>query len=102
MERAFHNGMLPQPGEGTVTGMIRALAKDANANAFALVEGEGDKAFTVPVSDTDRDRLVVGEIATFEVLAGSRHAAIVTPPTPSSTGPTETGPGRENSDVELE
>lgn len=78
LERDFHNGTLPQPGEGTVTGTTRTLVKDANANAFALVDVEGG-AVAVPISGADRDRLVIGETATFEAMAGSSHFALAAP-----------------------
>lgn len=100
LERAFHNGILPQHGDGTITGTVRALAKDANANAFALVEDAAGKALAVPVSDADRGRLVVGETATFEVLAGSRHAAIVTPPTPPGDDTVRLREKKKNGDAE--
>ncbi|MHB8226251.1 hypothetical protein [Acidithiobacillus sp.] len=73
MERAFHNGMLPQPGEGTVTGTVRALTKDANANAFALVDAGGGKVFAVPMDPMRTWALVVGETATFQAVDGVRH-----------------------------
>ncbi|MHB8226360.1 type II toxin-antitoxin system HipA family toxin [Acidithiobacillus sp.] len=76
LKQAFHNGMLPHPGEGTVTGTVRALVKDANAFAFALVEVEGS-AVAVAVSDADRDRLVIGEVATFQVADKSNHCVLV-------------------------
>ena len=119
LEQSFHNGALPQPREGTITGTVRALAKDANANAFALVEvlqtakvlqtaGADEKAFAVPISDADRDRLVIGETATFEVVRESamgtsaadsaRHCAIVAPPIPSSHDLAH--PHGKNSDAE--
>ncbi|MHB8226363.1 type II toxin-antitoxin system HipA family toxin [Acidithiobacillus sp.] len=82
LEQAFHNGTLPQPGEGMVTGTVRALVKDANANAFALVEvlqtAEADgQTFAVPVSDADRGSLVIGETATFQAVAGLRRCELV-------------------------
>ena len=101
MERDFHNGMLQQPDEGTIAGTVRALVKDANANAFALVKGKDEKTFAVPVSDADRDRLAVGETATFEVSAGSRHCAMVAlPPIPSGTGPVCPFEKKKNGDAE--
>lgn len=84
LERDFHNGMLPHPGEGTVTGTARTLVKDANANAFALVDVEGG-AVAVPISGADKDRLVIGEIATFESMAGSPHFALAAPCEPDNT-----------------
>ncbi|WP_143217873.1 hypothetical protein [Acidithiobacillus ferrivorans] len=53
-------------------------------NAFALVttqEADG-KAFAVPVSDMDRDRLSIGSTATFRVAEGSRCCAVVSAATP--------------------
>ncbi|MHB8365554.1 MAG: HipA domain-containing protein [Acidithiobacillus sp.] len=100
LERAFHNGALPQPGEGMITGTVRTLAKDANANVFALMDGE-DGAVAVPIPDADRDRLSIGEIATFQAVAGSRHCAIVAlPPIPSGTGPVCPFEKKKNGDAE--
>lgn len=85
LERDFHNGMLPPPPSGCdITGTVRALVKDANANAFALVDVEGG-AVAVPISGADRDRLVIGEIATFEAMSGSSHFALVAPCEPDNT-----------------
>lgn len=87
LEHDFHNGTLPRlDAHSVITGTVRALVKDANMNAFALVtapdtdgKAAACKAFAVPVSDTDRDRLAVGDAATFEVAAGTKHCALVTP-----------------------
>lgn len=81
LEHAFHNGLISPPPSGcNITGTVRALVKDANANTFALVDTGDGKAFAVPVSDTDRDRLVIGETATFEAV---RESAIGTSVAPS-------------------
>lgn len=85
LERDFHNGMLPHLGEGSITSTVRALAKDANANAFALVDAGDGKVFAVPVSDTDRSRLVIGETATFQAVAGVRHCDVVNRPDVAAT-----------------
>lgn len=62
--------------------------------SFLSIDG---KAFAVPVSDADRDRLAIGEIATFEVVRGARHCAIVAPPTPP--GDDTVCPHGKNSDA---
>ena len=97
IEQSFHNGQishlradnLAAYGDGTFTGTVRALVKDANMNAFALVVPMAgatvdDKPVAVPISDTDRDHLVVGCLATFQVhtagtagVSGSRHCAVI-------------------------
>ena len=66
LEGAFHDGLLlpPPTGVDEISGTVRALVKDANMNAFALIEA-GGKAFAVPLSDADRDRLSIGNTATF-------------------------------------
>ena len=80
LEHAFHIGLLQTPpSDRDITGTVRALVKDANMNAFALVttqEADG-KTFAVPVSDMDRDRLSIGSTATFQVAEGSLCCAVV-------------------------
>lgn len=68
-----------------LTAMVRALVKDANANDFALVtvpDAAFPGPFAVPVSDADRDRLVVGNAATFQVVEGAKHCTVITAPSP--------------------
>lgn len=95
LEYAFHNGALQalndpasaayeQACNDGLTGTVRTLVKDANANAFVLVETK-DGAVAVPVSDADRDRLVIGETATFQAVAGARHCELVSRPDVAAT-----------------
>ncbi|MHB8365553.1 MAG: DUF6036 family nucleotidyltransferase [Acidithiobacillus sp.] len=109
LERDFHSGLRPLPppvssANGEMSGTVQALVKDANANAFALVEND-QGAFSVPVSDADRDRLVIGDTATFEVVSGTQHCALtvsVMPTEPESVTPSKPGPKTPDaSDAEL-
>ena len=78
LEHDFHNGTLPRlDAHSVITGTVRALVKDANMNAFALVETK-DGAVAVPVSDADRGRITVGEFAIFQVVSGEKHCAVIT------------------------
>jgi hypothetical protein len=45
--------------------------------AFALVMA-GTEWFAVPVSDADRDRLIVGGSASFQMVNGSPYCALMT------------------------
>lgn len=84
MEHAFHNGLLPPLPDDDVTGTVRALVKDANMNAFALVTA-GTERFAVPISDADRDRLALGETATFQKVDASLYC-MVAPATTTDVG----------------
>lgn len=88
LERAFHNGALQvlndpasaayeQACNDGLAGTVRVLVKDANMNAFALVETK-DGAVAVPVSDADRGRITVGESAIFQVVSGEKHCTVIT------------------------
>ena len=90
LERAFHLGGIPHLNakdpafcNNVFTGTVRALAKDANMNAFALVETEHG-AVAVPVSDADRDTLIIGHKADFQVVGDTKRCAVITTPPPAS------------------
>ncbi|MHB8365958.1 MAG: HipA domain-containing protein, partial [Acidithiobacillus sp.] len=89
LERAFHNGQIQRLNDPDVlrkmsinaglTATVRALVKDANMNAFALVEDEIGRTLAVPVSDADRDGIPIGESATFQVVDGAWHCVVMLP-----------------------
>jgi hypothetical protein len=92
LDRVFHNGTIPYLNDSALRGtpaikvsrnygltaQVLALVKDANQNAFALVEA-GTERFDVPLSGTERDRMVVGVPATLRVVDGAKHCALVMP-----------------------
>ena len=66
-----------------LTATVRALVKDANMNAFALVtipEASFPGPFAVPISDKDRNLLSIGNNATFQVIEGEKYCALITTP----------------------
>ncbi|MHB8365548.1 MAG: hypothetical protein ACYDB0_00830 [Acidithiobacillus sp.] len=108
LEQAFHHAFIRRLNDlrlcGTVayeqarneglTAMVRALVKDANANDFALVtvpDAAFPGPFAVPVSDIDRDRLTVGNAATFRVVEGAKHCAVVAPSPGQHSQPLDKG-----------
>lgn len=96
-EQAFHHAFIRRLNDlqlcGTaayeqarnegLTATVRALVKDANANDFALVtvpDAAFPGPFAVPISDADRDRLIVGSAATFQVVEGAKYCKVITAP----------------------
>lgn len=102
LEHAFHLGLLERLDSPDVSGpevydarndglptTVRAIVRDANQNAYALVEADAvdyrqadqstatHRLFAVPVADSDADKLVVDEPASFLVLDWRDHCTVV-------------------------
>ena len=102
LERAFHLGLLEHLNSPDIRGpevedarndglsaTVRAIVRDANQNAYALVEADAvdyrqadqstatHRLFAVPVADEDVERLVVDEPASFLVLEWRDHCTVV-------------------------
>lgn len=113
LEHAFHLGLLERLDSPDVKGpevddarndglstTVRAIVRDANQNAYALVEADAvdyrqadqstatHRLFAVPVMDSDAERLVVDEQASFLVLEWRDHCTVVEYPlTPENQEP---------------